>query len=426
MTLSRGPRTMGHSWSMSATLAEVVSLLEKLPPNPRIVASGNAAIPFELLRIADQTLPEFTLNMLAAHAGLPMREGITHETSFVGPGMRKSPRLSYVPARLSMVPLLFSRTLPPDAVIAHTSLPHNGKVSLGIETNVVVGAIEACKARGGVVIAQANAKMPYTFGDSEYDVAEFDAIYEVDLPIATQARRPVMTAQTGDAAVIGEFAASRVHNGATLQLGIGMVPDAVLPGLAKLKGLGIWTEMFSDGVLTLIDAGAMDPDRPIVASFSAASAELYEWMHLNPQVLMRRTEVTNAPAEIAQQPQMTSINTALQIDLFGQANASRINARIHSGFGGQTDFIVGALHSPGGQALMALRSWHPKAQVSTIVPLIDEPVTSFQHSAIITEQGIAEIFGHDQAHQCWSIINKAAHPSVRDELWEEAHAMGLA
>ena len=156
------------------------------------------------------------------------------------------------------------------------------------------------------------------------------------------------------------------------------------------------------------------------------SAELYEWMHLNEQVVMRRTETTNNPANIALQPRMTSVNTALQVDLFGQANASRIKARIHSGFGGQTDFIVGALHSPGGQAIMALRSWHPKADVSTIVPLIEEPVTSFQHSAIITEQGVAEIFGHDQAHQCWSIINKAAHPSVRDELWEEAHALGLA
>ncbi|HMT88572.1 MAG TPA: acetyl-CoA hydrolase/transferase C-terminal domain-containing protein [Dermatophilaceae bacterium] len=411
---------------MSATLGEIVAMLESLPPNPRIVASGNAAIPFEMLRIIDQTLPEFTLNMLAAHAGLPMREGITHETSFVGAGMRKSPRLAYVPARLSMVPLLFSRTLLPDAVVAHTSLPHNGKVSLGIEANVMVGAIEACKARGGKIIAQANAKMPYTFGDSEYDVEDFDAIYEVDLPIASNARRPKVEAATGDAAVIGELVSSRVHDGATLQLGIGMVPDATLPFLAKLKGLGIWSEMFSDGVLSLIDAGAMDPERKITASFAAGSAELYEWMHLNPQVLMLRTETTNDPAAIAKQPQMTSINTALQVDLFGQANASRINARIFSGFGGQTDFIVGALHSPGGQAIMALRSWHPKAQVSTIVPLIEEPVTSFQHSAIITEQGIAEIFGNDQAHQCWSIINKAAHPSVRSELWEEAHALGLA
>ena len=292
-------------------------MLEALPPNPRIVASGNAAIPFEMLRIIDHTLPEFTLNMLAAHAGLPMREGITHETSFVGAGMRKSPRLAYVPARLSMVPLLFSRTLLPDAVVAHTSLPHNGKLSLGIEANVIVGAIEACKARGGKIIAQANAKMPYTFGDAEYDIEDFDAIYEVDLPIATSARRPKVQAATGDAAVIGELVSSRVHDGATLQLGIGMVPDATLPFLAKLKGLGIWSEMFSDGVLSLIDAGAMDPERKITASFAAGSAELYEWMHLNPQVLMLRTETTNDPAAIAMQPQMTSINTALQVDLFG-------------------------------------------------------------------------------------------------------------
>ena len=411
---------------MSATLGELIAALEALPANPRIVASGNGAIPFELLRIVDSTLPEFTLNMLAAHPGLPSREGITHETSFVGAGMRRSPRLSYVPARLSMVPLLFSRTLPPDAVIAHTSLPHHGKISLGIETNVVVGAIEACRARGGTLIAQANKQMPYTFGDSEYDVSDFDIVYEVDLPVANYRERKTVSADSGDTATIGALVAERVSDGATLQLGIGAIPDAVLPELVHKKGLGIWTEMFSDGVLSLIDAGAMDLDRPIVASFAVGSAELYEWMHLNEAVVMRRTETTNDPANIARQPRMTSVNTALQVDLFGQANASRINARIHSGFGGQTDFIVGALHSPGGQAIMALRSWHPKADVSTIVPLIDEPVTSFQHSAIITEQGVAEIFGHDQAHQCWSIINKVSHPSVRDELWEEAHALGLA
>jgi len=411
---------------MSSTHAELVAALEALPSNPRIVASGNGAIPFEVLRIADATLPEFVLNMLAAHSGLPHREGITHETSFVGPGMRRSPHLSYVPARLSMVPLLFGRTLPPDAVIAHTSLPHDGKISLGIETNVVVGAIEACKARGGTLIAQANAQMPYTFGDSEFDLADFDIVYEVDVPVANYVHRRENTVVDETLATIGRLAAERIHDGSTLQMGIGNIPDAVLPELTHKKGLGIWTEMFSDGVLSLIEHGAMDPDRPIVASFSIGSAELYRWMHRNELVRMCRTETTNDPAQIAEQRMMTSVNTALQVDLFGQANASRINARIHSGFGGQTDFIVGALHSPGGQAIMALRSWHPKAQVSTIVPLIEEPVTSFQHSAVITEQGVAELFGHDQAHQCWGIINKAAHPSVRAELWEEAHAMGLA
>ncbi|MBK8469272.1 MAG: acetyl-CoA hydrolase/transferase C-terminal domain-containing protein [Candidatus Phosphoribacter sp.] len=411
---------------MSATLGELIAALEALPPNPRIVASGNGAIPFELLQIADRNVPKFTLNMLAAHSGLPSREGITHETSFVGSGMRKSPHLSYVPARLSMVPLLFKNALPVDAVIAHTSVPHNGKVSLGIETNVVVGAIEACKARGGTIIAQANKQMPYTFGDSEYDVEDFDVIYEVDLPVANYRERKIVSASSTDTATIGAAVADRVLDGSVLQLGIGAIPDAVLPELAHKRGLGIWTEMFSDGLLALIEAGAMDQELPITASFSVGSAELYEWMHLNPNVVMRRTETTNNPGNIAKQRQMTSVNTALQVDLFGQANASRINTRIHSGFGGQTDFIVGALHSKGGQAIMALRSWHPKADVSTIVPLIDEPVTSFQHSAIITEQGVAEIFGNDQAKQCWSIINKTAHPSVRDELWEEARALGLA
>ena len=139
-----------------------------------------------------------------------------------------------------------------------------------------------------------------------------------------------------------------------------------------------------------------------------------------------RTETANDPGRIASNPGMTSINTALQVDLFGQANASRINARIHSGFGGQTDFIVGALHSRGGQALMALRSWHPKADCSTIVPMVDEPVTSFQVTAVLTEQGAAELAGHDERTQARHLIEHAAHPRVREELWEEAVALGLA
>ena len=117
---------------------------------------------------------------------------------------------------------------------------------------------------------------------------------------------------------------------------------------------------------------------------------------------------------------MVSVNAALQVDLFGQANASRINNRIYSGFGGQTDFIVGALHSQGGQALIAMRSWHPKGDASTIVPLIDEPVTSFQHSAVITEHGVAAIWGYSQQEQALNLIDHAAHPDVRDELYEEA------
>jgi acyl-CoA hydrolase len=200
----------------------------------------------------------------------------------------------------------------------------------------------------------------------------------------------------------------------------------VVGQLTRHKLLRVWTEMFSDGVLALERAGCMDPSTPLTASFLFGSAELYEWVHRNPRVQMQRTEVTNEPANIARNPNMVSINTAIQVDLFAQANASRIKARIYSGFGGQTDFMVGALHSRGGQALIALRSWHPKAKVSTIIPLIDEPVTSFQPSAVVTENGVAELRGQDEKTQARELIENAAHPRIREELWEEAYELGLA
>ena len=392
---------------------------------PRVVASGNVAVPHTLLAVVDSVLPQYRLNVLNAPKGIPTREGVIHETSFVGAGMRNSPTLDYVPARLSIVPTLFSRTLHPDIVVVHTSAPVDGKVSLGIETNVLPAAIEAVRRRGGLVFAQANEKMPYTFGDAEYELDSFDAWMEAD-DVLAHPRAPRPGGERGESAsVIGEYCASRVGSGATLQLGIGEVPDATLPGLSKKRDLGVWTEMFSDGILDLHEAGALDPHRYITASFAMGSEALLSFAHLNRQIIMLRTEKTNAPANIAKQPGMTSINTALQVDLFAQANASRRRARIHSGFGGQTDFIVGALHAPGGQAIMALRSWHPKANVSTIVPLIDEPVTSFQPSAIVTEQGVAEVAGRTEKAQAQSIIDNAAHPSVREELWEEAGYLGL-
>ncbi len=271
-------------------------------------------------------------------------------------------------------------------------------------------------------MAQVNRNLPFTRGDALVPVRDIDLLVEADEPLADAP--PVPVDET--AAEIGAQVAGRVPDGATLQAGIGAVPDATMRGLSGRRGLRIWTEMFSDSVLELERAGALDPDVPVVTSFVFGSPELLAWVDGNDRVLMQRTEKTNDPALIAGNPAMTSINTALQVDLFGQANASRINARIHSGFGGQTDFIVGALHSAGGQALIALRSWHPKADCSTIVPMVDEPVTSFQMSAVVTEQGTAEIYGHDQRAQARQLIERSAHPAVREELWEEALALGLA
>jgi acyl-CoA hydrolase len=403
-------------------IAGLASVFEGLPENPRVVVSGNFASPHVVIGILDKAVPAYRLHALNAQPGLPDREGVTLETAFVGPGMRRSPRLAYVPARLSLVPQLFVRTLPPDVVVLHTSRVIDGTVSMGMEVNILPAAVEAVRARGGIVVAQVNARMPFTFGDGVLPVDAIDYAIEVDEALPS----PGGGGLDDTSAAIGALVAERVPDGATLQMGIGAVPDAVLHGLKSRRGLKLWSEMFSDGILPLEREGALDQDTPLTASFLFGSDELYRWVDRNPRVLMLRTETTNAPALIARNPLMVSVNTALQVDLFAQANASRIKARIFSGFGGQTDFIVGALHSHGGQALMALRSWHPKADVSTIIPLIGEPVTSFQPTAVITEQGTAQIWGQDERTQARNLIQQAAHPKIREELWEEAAALGLA
>ena len=388
---------------------------------PRVVTSGNFAAPSTVIDALDRSLETYRLCLLNGQTGLPDRDGVTLETVFVGEGMRRSPRLRYVPCRLSLAPLLHRTTLRPDVVVLHTSMPHDGTVSLGIEVNVLPAAIEAARMAGGTIIAQANRQMPYTFGDAVLPIEELDYLVEVDEPLASP--KPLAIDEVSRS--IGDRVASRVLDGSTLQMGIGAVPDATLHALTERSHLRIWSEMFSDGVLALEQRGVLDPGWPLVASFLFGSQELYAWVDRNPRVRMLRTERTNDPGAIARNPQVVSVNTAMQVDLFAQANASRINGKIYSGFGGQTDFIVGALHSHGGQAIIALRSWHHKAHVSTIVPLIDEPLTSFQHSAVITENGAADIWGSSQREQAEQLITRCAHPDVRDELWEEAVALRL-
>ncbi len=392
------------------------------PTGPRVVASGNFATPLELVAALDAGLESYRLNVLNAQTGLPMRAGVVHETSFVGPGVRGAATLAYVPSRLSLLPQLFRSALPPDIVLLHCSPPVDGKVSLGIEVNVLPSVVEAVRARGGLVVAQVNPRMPYTYGDGELDVDLVDLAIEVDAPLAS----PSPSVPDDASCRIGGLVAERVADGSTLQLGIGAIPDAALAGLVGRHGLRIWSEMIGDGVLRLERAGALDPQEALTASFLFGSPELYEWVDRNPRLRMARTEVANNPAVISRQPQMTSINSALQVDLFAQANASRREGWIHSGFGGATDFLVGALHAAGGQALVALRSWHPKADVSSVVALLDEPVTSFQPTAILTEQGVAQVRGRTEREQAAGIIEQAAHPDVRDDLWEEAHHLGLA
>jgi acyl-CoA hydrolase len=306
-------------------------------------------------------------------------------------------------------------------VLVQTSVPSGGTVSLGTEVNVLPAAIEAVRARGGLVIAQLNPRVPYTYGDSVLPADAIDYAIEAEAPLPS----PPSHAATEASAAIADRVAALIGDGATLQLGIGAVPDAVLAGLDGRRGLAVWSEMFSDGVLGLAKAGALDPPQPVTASFAFGSPDLYAWIDRNPDVRMLRTETTNDPARIARRPRMVSVNSALQVDLFAQANATWVRGGIHSGFGGQSDFVVGALHSPGGQAIIALPSWHPKADVSTVVPRLDGPVTSFQHSFIVSEQGTAVIWGHDASGQADQIISRVAHPSVREQLREAGRELGL-
>ncbi len=401
---------------------QLKSILANLPSNPRIIASGNFSTPRTLLAIADEVIPEFKLHMLNAHgAGIPDREGVTYETAFVGPVMRNHPRLEYIPSRLSLLPVLIRNFYRPDVVFIHTSQQRFDTVSLGTEVNILPRAIETARAHGGLVIAQSNKQMPYTYGDAQIYESEIDYLVEVDEPLQEKPATEITDTQ----AEIGSRIAALVEDHSTLQLGIGGVPDAVLLALKERKGLRIWTEMFSDGVLELSKAGTLDDEVLITASFIFGGQELYQWLDLNKKVRMLRTERTNDPSQIARQAKMTSINSALEVDLFDQANASHVRGKIYSGFGGSTDFIVGALHSRGGQSFVALPSWHPKADVSTIVPRLQANVTHFQHSYVVTEQGVAACFGHSQNDQALNIIKNAAHPSVREELTAKAAEFGL-
>jgi acyl-CoA hydrolase len=402
-------------------LARLSLITEKLPANPRVLVSGNFGTPFQFLTELDLQLETYRLNMLNAQPGIPDRPGVTFESAFVGAGMRNSERLEYFPGRLSLVPRMIRTHTRPDLVVLHTSTPRAGLVSLGNEVNVLPAAIESARKHNGIVVAVANPLMPYTFGDSEIPLEDIDYLVELSESLRVKPK----VEPTDIAKQIGQEIATRISDGSTLQLGIGAIPDAVLSALSTRRGIKIWTEMFSDGVLDLRKVGALDVRTHITASFVFGSEELYDWINLNPRVRMRRTEVTNSSGNIGKQQQMISINAALQVDLFDQANSSRINDRIYSGFGGSTDFIIGALKSKRGLAFMALPSWHAKSNSSTIVPKLIEPVTSFQHSYVVTEHGAAHCAGASQRQQALNIIHNAAHPDAREDLLKAAKDLDL-
>lgn len=400
--------------------SELAGVLSRLPENPRIITQGSFATPFALLNLIDEQLERYRLFLVNGLPGIPARKGVRYETVFVGQGMRGYPDLDYYPSRLSLAGRLFHGPLSPDLVLVQVSRVVGGKVSLGIEVQVIPDALDAAIQSGALIIAQLNSNMPFVHGDGVLDVDLFDAIFEIDDEL------PVPAVETPDetAELVGENVGALVPDGATIQAGIGAVPSSVLSQLTNHREMRVWTELLTDGFRQLQLHGALDDRFPLVASFAFGPREFYDWIDDNPQVQMLACRHTNNPGIISNQPNMTSINAALQVDLFGEANASRVNHRIFSGTGGQTDFFVGALHARGGQAIMALKSWYPKRDVSRIVAKLDEPTTSMQFTHVVTEYGSARVFGATQVDQARGIIS-IANPRARAELAAQAAELGI-
>ena len=277
------------------------AVLAALPENPRIVATGNHVTPWHALGLVDEALPEYRLWVLNAQPGVPQRDGVTHETAFVGPGVRRSPWLSYTPCRLSMVPSLFRRQTPPDAVLLHTTRPRNGEVSMGTEVNILPAAIEQVRRRGGKVVAQVNDRMPWTTGDALVPESFVDVMVEADGDLPTA---PV-GAIDDESALIGSMVAERVPDGATLQAGIGAVPGrrpAWTGDPARPAGLDRDVQRQRAGARA---RGCPGPRRSALRLLHLRLAgAAWPGSTTTSRIEMVRTEVTNDPARIARNPQM--------------------------------------------------------------------------------------------------------------------------
>lgn len=325
----------------------------------------------------------------------------------------------YTPIFLSEIPGLFrSRRARLDVALVSTTLPDaHGFVSLGVSVDVVKAAVESAD----VVVAEVNPTMPRTHGASFVHVSDIDMFVRNDAPILESAPEKPDAIALG----IGRFCASLIENGATLQMGIGDIPNAVLANLGDKQDIGIHTEMFSDGIIELIENGVITGKRKtlhprkVVTSFCKGSRRLYDYVHDNPFFEFLPSEFVNDPFVIAKNDRMVSINSALQVDLTGQVCADSIGTRFYSGIGGQVDFIRGAARSAGGRSIIAIESTAKGGTLSRIVPTLAEGAgvvtTRGDVHTVLTEYGIAELKGRSVRERALSLIS-IAHPDFRAEL----------
>jgi len=366
----------------------------------------------------------------AKYAQPGMEGSFRHNSLFVGATTRKAVsegRALHTPCFFSEIPRLFSRRiLPVDVTLMQVTTPDaDGFCSLGVSVDYTLASARSDR----VTIVQMNRHMPRTLGEKIH-LDEIDCIVEKDEPII-ELKPPAI----GDKEkAIGENVAKLIEDGSTLQLGIGAIPDAVLLFLKDKKDLGIHSEMFSDGVVALAEAGVFTNRKKTIntgkyiVTFLMGTRKLYDFIDNNPDVMMRTVDYTNDPFIIGQHEKMISINSAVQIDLMGQVNAEMIGRNQFSGVGGQVDFVRGASRSMGGKSIIALPSTASGGKVSRIVCELDRgsAVTTSRNDVhfIVTEYGAAELRGKSIRDRARALI-AIAHPEFRDSLTKQASEAGM-
>ena len=364
------------------------------------------------------------------HLAPGMAPHFRHRALFIGPNARAAiaeGRAEYIPTFLSDVPRLFdSGLLPLDAVFVNATPPDaHGFCSLGTSVEAMHSAIRAART----VIVQFNAAMPRTLGESFIHLSEIDLAVECDVPPYSHATVPIGDVERR----IGEYVADLVPDGATIQLGIGAIPAATALALIDKRDLGVHTEMFTDSIVDLVEAGVINGSRKernrgkIVAAFMMGTQRLYEFVHDNPMVEMRAVDFTNDTHVIRSFSRMVAINSAIEVDLTGQVVADSIGHRLYSGVGGQMDFIRGAGLATEGRAIIALPSRASRGETRIVSSLRQGAgvVTTRAHvRTVVTEWGVAELFGRSLRERAVALIG-IAHPDARDRLLQEAEALHL-
>ncbi len=413
--------------SMSAR--EAIRLIQN---GDRVVIGHAAGVPLAITDVMAEHKEDYRdveimqmVSMGNAKFAEPGTEGHFHLNSmFLGAHSRqavKEGRGDFTPCCFSEIPGLFRDYLPVDvAIIIVTPPDKDGYCSCGISVDYTLPAARCAKR----VIAQVNPRMPRTHGDTFLHVSEIDAFVEIEEPVLELAIPKIGEVERA----IGENCAKLVHDGDTLQLGIGGIPDAVLLFLKGKKDLGIHSEMISDGVVELIEAGVITNKRKTlhpgktVVTFLMGTKRLYDYADDNPSIYMCGVDYVNDPFVIAGNDNLISINSCIQVDLQGQVAAESAGLSQISGIGGQTDFVRGARRSKGGKSIMAIASTAKKGTVSKIVPFLDEgaavSTSRTDVDYVVTEFGIAALRGKSLKQRAAALI-RIAHPDFRKGLREE-------